>query len=668
LESTRQAVPSGVDTLPEVRPGNRKEIVPGVIALIIVLIVLTAPLYLQKTVSDEDRLHAQIRPAVEKIAAQLSEVSGHLAVLEALRGALATEGVVLSADTAAGAVETEPNMLDEVDQQLAETARLLEALHRNYPRMAGGQPASVSLGGPAQYGQLARSTFAQFEKVLKENESLLNQTAKEIQELTRLSIGEASARSNVAVNQLAALVSYQQGLVSSNRADLHRRMVARDRELAATLLAIITEIRQESVTLAAVSSDVQLQSIRARIDGLESAHQQQQAGAEQIEALITHKEQEASNLRTEALEARRELDRLEWKAITPEDPLSIAKAFEAFQDKYLRLAARARRAEAEADAIEYGTLEGAVLREDPRTDLLHAPYEGGDFAPGLVVLRAAAEALREQMSSVSDQIESARKQEEILEAAIRERESQREAATQLLKQSVETVDRLLARADERMILARGDEEAALKALDAAFRHTSTAATAAQQRVSSARQLATAAAERPNERLASIVNDKDTEAGVRFLAAEIAYEQGGIYFNRLLDLQAADSAAAKRALLLGEPEPSATHSAALAEARAQAREVLERAVSELSKAESMIKTAQYTIGGVQIQGSHYRWQFLSAQAAAHLLLAQISESDEEYFEQRDLAYSLLTEAAKGREGSPLLAAIVDMIRYLQESAQ
>ncbi len=652
--------------MPDPKPRRSGAVPALVIAGLVFGAIAASPLYLPAARSDQDKLNDRVVVGVQRVASRLASVNANLAALADLRQQLSDHDVKLTADAMADAARDSVEAAKELEQLLSATARALGEVQRKYPGIGVGQPAPGGLGGASGLSSAAKSTFPSLQKLLTENDASLKAADREIKELLTLSVGQARAQDDPVVNQLAAILAYQQGLLAANRADLLRRMASDDFGVASSLLTTALQGRRALTAIESRTPDALVRALEQRQSAATEIRGKMAAALEQLERSISKLESEANQLRRDSDEARRQMHQMD------SDHGRGAAAVVSISDhrrQYADLAVRARQADARADAIEYGTLVGGRVELPPDGDLLRAAYVDGRPAPGLVTLRAQRDSLKADLEAVDRSLDAVKAQLESTMAAGDDLRRQRDAVQDLVDQAVATADQFVSRAEQRVKAARGEEDKALAAFEDAGRKASAAVSAAQRRAQRAREAnAKNPPDKPNQPLKELADDKDREAASRFLAAQVSAAAADVLLQRMRALESVASLSRMRASLVGrEPEP--TSDEAVAEARTRGVALAEKAAKELTDADKLVGgNYSYTIGATRVQGSAYRWQFQATAAGVQILLAQFAESAEQRAEFMERANQLLTEAAKGREGSPLLSSAVDAVLYLQRSAE
>ncbi len=623
-------------------PKRRGALFPLIVALLVVGVIVAAPFYLPIVRSDQDKLDANLRPSIERVASKLTAINANLASMADLRKQLDAADVKLTADSAVAAAEKSGAAAGEIEKQLADTAKLLAAVQRKYPNIGEGQPISEKLGGASGLKSAARSSFGPFQKLLTDNEAALQAARRDIDALKSQAVGEARASNNFALSQLAAVIAYQNGLLTANRADLQRRLAQADRAAASDLLSIANDAKRTESAVQAQIPTALAEQLGKEHDQLDAALTKLRAAQQRLDSEIKTRTQEMDGLRTRAADARRRMGELE------------ASPRGAASNEYAQLASDARAAERRADIIEKGTLADATVDVPPDGNLLEATYTGGTPQVGLVALRVRQTGLRADLTSLANLAASVQKDLEQASTTKDELEKRRDEIKELVASSEAAAQKLQARAAAKSKVAREDEQKAIASLEAGARSAADAARNAQQRGREARDLASKTSpDKPNDRLKDIADDKDSEAAAHFLGGQIAAATAEEYLNRMRDQQAAGGKDAE----------------AVSDSRKKGLAAAEKAIAEYAAADKLIGAGNYSysLGGTRVQGSYYRWQFQAAEAGAHMLASQFAESGKTRDEQREKANQLLTEAVKQREGSPMLSSAVDTLLYLQKTS-
>lgn len=627
-----------------------------IVSGLVVVAIVAAPFWLGFVSADEDALDNQLQPTLERVAAILAGADNGIASLADARKQLAVE-MKYSAASAEKAIERDGKVLAEVEKQLAESGRAISALDRAARGGLGGAPK-----------QVARSTFSEFEKLLGQQEAALREAEGLLRDAKGKSIGGAGGRAHYGVNALSAVAALQQGQLAANRADLLRRLASAERMAAEAFIRQGRDARRKMGDAAARDPQGFIEQAEAQVQALENSLQQVDRNLQALENEIAKREEELKQKRNAAGQAQRELARMNVRPFNPEGGMGALGEFAAYRGEYLRWSDQARQSQARADELEHGALAGAGVELPPDGELLTAKYSGGRVEPGLRMLRAVRDGMKDSVASLNKSIEAARSNLDAARSSSESLDTRRDEYEKLAGSCADAAAEALKRSRELMSAARQAEDQALGYFESGLGSANAAAGAARKRSQDAGNAARSLPpDKPNPRLTEMANDKDPEASAKFLAGQLALESAEMLLARWDDLGADAAAERGLAAIRGDEKSESDASAekSRTDARTRALAKVDKAIEELSSADKMIG-ANYnvTVGATRISGAHYRWQFQTAQAAAHLLRSQLLDNAGERYDQREKANQLLAEAAKGREGSPMLQPALDLIEYLK----
>lgn len=154
-----------------------------------------------------------------------------------------------------------------------------------------------------------------------------------------------------------------------------------------------------------------------------------------------------------------------------------------------------------------------------------------------------------------------------------------------------------------------------------------------------------------------------------LAAEVACQSALIGASRIDAMR--QTAAAKSAVADATGgEKVAVADDELDKIRTDATNQLAESLKFYDQAANLIGKASTKLGeGQTLAGKNYVWQVQVGQAAVNMLQAiLLADKPDEAAGAREKAYKLLTDAAKTREQSPLLAPAIDALVHLQQTAR
>jgi hypothetical protein len=331
--------------------------------------------------------------------------------------------------------------------------------------------------------------------------------------------------------------------------------------------------------------------------------------------------------------------------------------------RYAQLSTGARQAESEADALRYGTLQGAtpVLRD--LDDLVGLEYEGGTPIVGLFALERIAGNLREQIANLQASREA-------LVAQGKYYETTANGIDATVDQTVSDAQEIAGQVDALVAEAQTLEGEIDKAAIAAARDLKQAITAARLGATAASQWKRnntspdAAADSPEgERSAMVASDGHMEGSMHFLLGECAYQLASVHAEQIRIVKEIHDTIAKAAAATDSELPTLP-SERIEAWRVIALEHLAVAEKSYEQAKNLFPTSRAQLGSRAIQGKDTVWQALAGKAAVHLLRSTLQEDQTARIAEKDAAYELLKTAAEGREQSELMSPAVDMILELQ----
>ncbi len=525
--------------------------------------------------------------------------------------------------------------------------RVLLSLNAHRDQMAITYRAVEAAGKPAN---------PEMNKLLKENETLLQQAETVLRQLPGKRAGEQSAGNHLAVNRVRAIFYLTTAQLDLNRAQFEQLQAEELRRTAGMRLGTVAALRRSREAMEARAPTEAIAQINDRIAQLEAETTALTAQVDQLSKVVAAAEARVSEQEQAAADARRRLGELEREGLKP-----------AVEQEYLRLSNAARAAEAEVDALSYGTLADAVPSFQEPEDWLNVAYEGGKPRLGLRDLKYGLELLKEQIALRQEMKQDLVARRSAAEEAAEALAAHKQALQGKYDAAMAEVDELLAQAGKHAAAAsKAREEALLTFERKAGEFARQAVAAAEKRIREATSALRDLGEATDERLQKISKDSAMAGSVQSLAAAVAYQ---IALLRLHELNALESAYDVELLVaeLGGRGAPADISAKAEELRTKAAADLKTAMEKLEDARNRMKTASARAAdGTTVSGSNYVWSFDVAAAAIRLLEANLAGDKATRLEAQKQAYQLLSEAAKDREQSPLLTPAIDAIRFLQET--
>ncbi|MBN2563068.1 MAG: hypothetical protein JXQ75_19255 [Phycisphaerae bacterium] len=495
--------------------------------------------------------------------------------------------------------------------------------------------------------------------LLTANRELLEKAEAAVRRLGTMRQGSESAGAHLGANRIKAIFYLTAGKLHSSRAQFEESQASamrRDAEQRAQAVAALIrtseaiEIQKPTEALAFVEMrsralDAELTPLRGRVT--------------QLRGRVAEMNERLAQLEATAAEARRQLAELDSQG-----PLSSGD-----DAAYIRLSDTARAAEAEAAALQNGSIEGATALLDGGGDLLDVVYEGGTLQMGIRDLQLAIQLLNEQVEVREQAKANLAGQRAYFGDLVSRLDEQKREIDARIDDRASDIDDLLAKASQHAKAAQEARDEALVALEKkAEDFANLAINAAKMRTRDASTALRELGDAVDERLQRISRDGDTEAGMQCLAAEIAYQNALVRLNQINALQSSFETETFIANMTGRETPAAI-SETVEDLRGKAANYLNSALAMLGKARDQIKgTNVKASDGTTVSGSHYLWQMDVGRAAIHLLQANLAADPSERFEARQTAYGALVEAAQGREQSPLLTPAIDTLQYIQRTAR
>lgn len=617
------------------------------LGLVLILAIVGAPFYAHFVQSDESRLSDSVRDDVEsirRIVLNIDENVGAMNRLAELRGANK------DAPSIDALLKDKPEMFSSLMADLDASGRALKkAADEDKARNIDAVKAPLS-GKPTKAEIEARRKYA------AENAELLKKAHSLASNIKGSAQGEARGAESLSVNRVLALLNLAEGRMNANQAEFDRLLAADLRSEAEGRLIGVSELRMAAVRAEAAKPSVDMEHVTADLAKADSELAKLDDQIAELKSQISTRETSLASAEASAKAAR--------ASMAAADPKTIVGAT---GQQYESWSNEARKAEATVAALRYGTLEGAQLPPEAEDDLLSGTYEGGKAVVGLRDLKlqlSLQEANHAQMSKIKSDLEARKK-------ALEDREDQLAAAqSDLGGEASKHTDEIVAQLETAKKLdesADKSSETAVKMFREALACARKAANAASARKRAAQQAGTSTPGAPEKATDRMVKDSDTEAAMHMLAGELSYQIALEDWRRLRSMKAHQAVQSRVAEASGGDEP-ADVAAEIEKVRTDGLTEIEQSIKSYSTASSMIKQSSFKgLDGPTISGAQSVWQVQVAQAAAGLLKSQLIAEPVDAATARDDAYTLLAEAVKGREGSPLLTPALGTLIYLQKAA-
>lgn len=637
-------------------------------AIVLIAGVAGTPFYLSHLQSDAEGLDAEIQDDVESIRRIVAHIDEHLSAIKDIRDT-AGDDLLVSADSVADLESGNPNLYADVLRRLKPTTDALQkALQAD--RQRNTEVADSSGPRPSQTINGRQAVLEMQSKYLKETDKLLAEGKKIAARLNTTRHGEAGAASHLGVNRVLALLNLAAGRIHANRERVQRRRAddlrasveARLEDVSSAARAVKTVEAEKQGTLAEIASATE------QISQTETILEKQSEVKTRLEGMIASKEAELSERREEAATARQELAAAENRGFEPTRAAVAGEEFTAYRDEYLEISERLRKADAAIAALRNGTLAGAELSDEADGDLLHGAYEGGRPDSGLRDLRLYLEALEAVGLGLESRVTSLREQLTEIEAHQKLCSKQKADWEAAVASQVADAKAVFEESEEFDKQAEASIDSAMQALEAADKNVVKAIAAAKNRTRQAREVVSGASDSAEGHpFKAIADDKEVEASLHVLSAEIAYHKALLLRGRIDAIRACDKVASALAAASGGSSPDA-QADQIEESRTSAIGYLAQAESAYTTAETLVRSSRIVTPGGTFQGQDYAWQVQVGHAAVQLLKAGLAVDETAARASRVAAYNLLRQATEGREQSPLLAQAVDTLVYLQQTAR
>ncbi|MCZ6681594.1 MAG: hypothetical protein O7B26_00315 [Planctomycetota bacterium] len=643
-------------------------VVGFLVAVVLIGGVAGTPFYLGQLRSDSEGLDVAIQDDVESIQRIVGHIDGHLSAVKDIRDA-AGEDLLVSPESVADLEGDNPNLFADVLQRLKPTTNALQKAHQA-DKKRGTEIADSGGRRPRQTIDGRQAVLDVQSKYLKETEKMLAEGKKIAARLKTTRRGEAGAASHLGVNRVLALLNFSEGRIYANRARVLRRRASELRVVVDSRLEDVASSARafETVEAERESAVLGIEGVTEQIGQTETILAKQAEATSRLEDLIASKEAELSERQKDAAAARRDLAASEARGFAPTRAVAAGEEFIAYRDEYLEIAERLRTADAAIAVLQNGTLAGAELSEEADGDLLNGAYEGGRPESGLRDLRHYSAALETAGSALESRKTSLQERLSEMEARQKVRSKQMTDLKAAVASRIADANAGFEESEEFDKQADASIDAAMPALAAAQKNAVKAVAAAKVRTREARKAVTGASDSVAEHpFKAVADDKEVEASMQVLSAEIAYHQALLLGDRINARRAQFGVATALAVASGGTPPDA-RTEQLDEWRSSAVAFLAQSESAYSTAENLVRSSRITTASGTFQGQDYVWQLQVGHVAVHLLKAGLATDEAAARASRTAAYNLLRQATEGREQSPLLAQAVDALVYLQQTAR
>lgn len=629
-------------------------IIGAVVGLVLTGGLVSTPFYLSAIASPQRRLETAARADVETLERLVANLDWNLAVASYIYQSIGDEAA-FEGDTAVPLARKYPDLLGaELIARLDASKNALERIEKadddRGTRIIGkGAIESRVRHTIERFGYAAKPVYERHEQRLRDAEATLNR-------MRTLAVGDLRADGLLSVNRVRTAYQFAKGRLYANRARFEYQRADLARAAAEAMNVRLRDLQQALAASKIERPDEAIARLEAEKAAWTSAASLAAGRKAQLEKVLQEQEAALQEARAAQQEAREELNALQPERLS----------FEEYRRSYVAVSDRLRSAEADAAAIENGTLRNANPVTNDVGEVV--AYEGGQPEPGIDAIRFRLEQVSAQQSAVEEKIASLDRQLE----SLKERASDVQSYQDEIKRQIAAIEGNLASLIERMgsslDKARKAEEPALAALRDAARDAKATVTAARNRTREASRASAAGGGEPDERLQRVAQDLEPEISAHCAVAEIAYVTASVLQRRIEAVRSAE------ALGVGAGDESAQVASAPAAAdleswTTEAVNQLAAANEAFGQAETLLGRATLRTTGGSASGKNYVWQVQVGKAAVDLLhSALLSDDADVAFAMKARAYDLLKQIAQGREQSPLLTPALDAIEYLQLSVQ
>lgn len=633
-----------------------KGIAAALLGVVIVGALGATPFYLRYLVSPEQQLEQNVDGPIQTVRRAILNLDENLAAISDLHASLGDQAKIGPA--AIKAFQSQEPAALEKELRLSQLNKSTQLLRKAEARDEQ-RGTKIERGPRLKSGRpdLAAAVAAMRNKYLTAHKTLLQRAQKAINQLRSAAVGSVTATNSLEANRIQAIFHFAAGQLQANRAELEYWQAAQIRHQAEILAAAAAELRSEDKRLNSKRPTAVLEALQKRIDDTQEQINRRTGIIAQLSSFIQAQEARIAELQKTAAQARRKLAAIE----------ASGRPIHGEDSEYLKLADAARDAEAQAQALQNGTLADATLKIDELGDMLSAPYEGGKPRAGVRDLKPRLEQIKDQLALLEKSKADLLEQKGYYDGLASALDARAEALANSAEAQWTKISAKLSEADGHATKAEKASTAALQAFTKAARFAKSAASAAARRVREARSAGGDAKAPDAQRLKMITNDGDTEASMLCQAAEIAYQIALTRAAQIEALQTKNRTERFIAAMLDRevPEPIDDKSDEL---RTEAINSLAAAETAYESVAKLLERSRAKFDRRSVQGKDYVWQVQVGQAAVHLLEAALLTDPEEAYAQKAAAYDLLATAAEGREQSPLLAPAIDTLVYLQKTAR
>ncbi len=507
--------------------------------------------------------------------------------------------------------------MEDADELLEEYADEYQNLHQDrwdayqpYDFSGTDMPPSTARAGYGNIPRQVRDGISARENLLAENDKGLDQALAEINEAMSVTAGDASARSHAEANRLKGVVLTQQAIATRLSATIFRRQAMPLRnELRALGAKTVTATGSE----AAAGAD-QTSALKGQLAATETILAEKKAALSSLDRQIAGFESRLADARGRADAARATINDLKIAGID----FSRADGAEAFQAALTEADRSFRAADAEARALEFGTLPNA--RIDNTGDFLTGSYVDPDTGgtpntePGLKHYQRDRAVLGREVELGQVAVDGFRSDISRLEGLAAALAAEGQSKERTVREARERAGEVFTDLSQLESEAYAAEDDAVALLDQAARAFRTAAQGANDWIADGRTAASNLSSPAAKGRSAHVMQSEASwmAGhIQAQQADALIEKSRIYRTRFKDQSrtAAALSAFAEPLGLREADPDAELAAAT--------EAHDAAVDEIDQAVRLLQSA--------FNGANRHWTFVAQMAAVNELMAGLGHA-------------------------------------------
>jgi hypothetical protein len=603
------------------------------------------PYYLGMISTPDRQLDAAIANDVEAVHRAVLNLDGQLASLKQMRD---------PEDAPSDELLEKKDVLKEYLPALSGTSKLLSDAEARMKQLGlkSDPKVKIASGTPT-----LKSGYADLMKLAAAQDKMLSETEATISKVNTIERDGKRAGSHLWVDRAVAILQFSKGRIHQNRGEFEAWRAGLIRTAAEAQAPILLQMKHLAAAVDGQRPTAALSAVAKRLEENEAAAADAESALKKLAAEISKKESQSNQLDATAEQARDKIAKLFASKQPPA----------AYEKEVQDLSSQARKAEAESSALLNGTLEGATVKPSDSVDPTAPTYLGGKPVRGIRDLKLEQESLDGQLQLLALQKKDLLVEQETLTKSNEQFETQKTEIDKGIESMTQAINGLLTDAETRSTAAKKARDDAAKSYTAAANLAKSAISGAAKRTTDAKAAMTTPVGK-DDRLQRVINDGDMEASMHCLAAEIGVQIALLNHARIDAIRSDAATKSVLAAALGTEKTSPAEDE-IEKLRTEALSQVAEAIKAYEKAAVLIAKTSAKFTDSTVTGKNYAWQVQVGQAAANLMEATLSaDNPEASTAAREKAYKLLTDAAKGREQSPLLAPALDAIVHLQKMAR